>query len=110
MPEIQKRDDVEDQYYEDNRKERDGAKPREHERALAGPGRRLGNADNIVESSEKLCQQFDHGCLRPGWANRSRRLLFSRVDEQSPIEGTSFYRECNAASSIRAATSFGLDR
>src|SRR4030081_2694399 len=109
MPEIQKRDDVEDQYYEDNRKERDGAKPREHERALAGPGRRLGNADNIVESSEKLCQQFDHGCLRLGWANRPRRCCSLELMNKARSKAQGFYRECNAASSIRAATSFGLD-
>ena len=60
MPEIQKGDDVENQDHEDDRKDRDGAKPREHERAVAGPGRRRGNTDNVVESSEKLCERFDH--------------------------------------------------
>ena len=60
MPEVQKGDDVENQDHEDDRKDRDGAKPREHERAVAGPRRRGGNTDNVVESSEELCERFDH--------------------------------------------------
>ena len=68
MPEIQSGDDVEDQDHEHGHKERDGAKPRKHERAIAGPGRRHGNTDNVVESSEELCEQFDHAGLRIAWA------------------------------------------
>jgi hypothetical protein len=52
MPEVKKRDDVEDQDHEESHNERDTAKPREHERAVAGAGRRLGNTDNVVKSSE----------------------------------------------------------
>jgi hypothetical protein len=52
MPEVQKRDDVEDQDQEESHSERDAAKPREHERAVAGAWRRRGNADNVVKSSE----------------------------------------------------------
>jgi len=52
MPEVKKRDDVEDQAHEEGRKERDAAKPREHERAVAGAGRRRGNTDNKVKPSE----------------------------------------------------------
>ncbi len=52
MPEVKKRDDVEDQGHEEGRKERDAAKPRKHELAVAGAGRRLGNTDNVVKSSE----------------------------------------------------------
>ena len=52
MPEVQKRDDVEDQAHEEGHNEGDAAKPREHERAVAGAGRGLGNPDNVVKSSE----------------------------------------------------------
>ncbi len=52
MPEVQKRDDVEDQDHEEGHKERDATKPREHERTVAGPGRGLGNPYNVVKSSE----------------------------------------------------------
>ena len=52
MPEVKKRDDVEDQAHEEGREERDAAKPREHERAVAGAGRRRGNPDKVVKSSE----------------------------------------------------------
>jgi hypothetical protein len=52
MPEVQKRDDVEDQDHEEGHKEHDATKPREHERAVAGAGRGLGNPDNVVKSSE----------------------------------------------------------
>src|SRR5882762_11528659 len=68
MPEIQKRDEIEDQDHEGGHKERDGGKPRGHELAVAGARRRHGNTDNVVESSEKLCEQFDHSCLRVAWA------------------------------------------
>src|SRR6266550_4134944 len=64
MPEVQKRDDVEDQDHEEGRNERDTAQPREHERAVAGAGRRRGNTDNVVKSSEYLCQELDHSVLR----------------------------------------------
>jgi hypothetical protein len=67
MPEVQKRDEVEDQDHEDGHKERDGAKPREHERAVASSGRGRGNTDNVMESSEEFCEQFDHSCLRVVW-------------------------------------------
>jgi hypothetical protein len=52
MPEVKKRDDVEDQAHEEGRKERDATKPRKHELAVAGARRRLGNTDNVVKSSE----------------------------------------------------------
>jgi hypothetical protein len=52
MPEVKKRDDVEEQTHEEGRKERDAAKPRKHELAVAGARRRLGNTDNAVKSSE----------------------------------------------------------
>src|SRR6266436_4625613 len=52
MPEVQKRDDVEDQDHEKGRNGGDAAKPREHERAVTGAGRRRGNTDNVVQSSE----------------------------------------------------------
>jgi len=52
MPEVQKGDYVEDQDHEEGRDERDAGKPREHERAVAGAGRRRGNTDNVVKSSE----------------------------------------------------------
>jgi hypothetical protein len=74
MPEVQKRDDVEDQDHEDGHKKRDGAKPREHEPSVAGAGRRHRNTDNVVKSSEKLCEQFDHSCLRVDWATRPRKI------------------------------------
>jgi len=41
MPEVQKRDDVENQNEEESRNERNAAEPREHVRALAGAARRL---------------------------------------------------------------------
>jgi hypothetical protein len=72
MPEVQKGDDVEDQNHEDGHKDRDGRKPSEHELAVAGPGRRRGNTYNVVESSEKLCEEFDHSCLRVSLVSRSR--------------------------------------
>ncbi len=52
MPEIQRRNDVEDQDQEKGHNERDAAKPREHERAVTGAGRGLGNPYNVVKSSE----------------------------------------------------------
>jgi hypothetical protein len=52
MPEVKKRDDVENQDHEEGRNERDAAKPREHEGTVADATRRQGNADNVVESSE----------------------------------------------------------
>jgi hypothetical protein len=52
MSEVQKRDDVEDQDHEKGRNEGDAAEPREHERAVTGAGRRLGNSNNVVKSSE----------------------------------------------------------
>jgi hypothetical protein len=52
MPEVKKRDDVEDQAHEEGREERDAAKPCKHELAVAGARRRLGNTDNVVKSSE----------------------------------------------------------
>jgi hypothetical protein len=51
MPEVKKRDD-QDQSHEDGRNERDAGKPSEHELAVAGGGRRLGNTDNVVKSPE----------------------------------------------------------
>jgi hypothetical protein len=52
MPDVQKRHDVEDQDQQESRNERDAAKPREDERAVAGAGRRRGNTNNVMESSE----------------------------------------------------------
>ncbi len=52
MLEVQKRDDVEDQDHEEGQNERDAARPCEYKRAVAGAGRRRGNADNVVKSSE----------------------------------------------------------
>ncbi len=52
MPEVQKRDDVEDQDHEEGHNERDAAKPREHELAIAGTGRRRRNSHDVVKSSE----------------------------------------------------------
>ena len=51
MPEVQKGNDVEQDHTE-RHDDRDAAKPREHELAVAGAGRRLGNPDNVVKSSE----------------------------------------------------------
>jgi hypothetical protein len=62
MPEVKKRDD-QDQGYEDGGNDRDGDKPHEHELAVANVGRRLGNADNVVKSPEKSCEEFNHGGL-----------------------------------------------
>jgi hypothetical protein len=52
MPQVQKRDDVADQDNEETHKERDAAKPREHERTIAGAWRRRGNPDKVVKPSE----------------------------------------------------------
>jgi hypothetical protein len=47
MPEVQKGDDVEQDHAE-RHDDRDAAKPREHELALAGAGWRSGNANSEV--------------------------------------------------------------
>ena len=51
MPEVKKGNGVEQDHAE-RHDDRDAAKPREHERAVAGAWRRRGNADNVVKSSE----------------------------------------------------------
>src|SRR5947209_19199916 len=103
MPEVQKRDDVEDQAYEGDHKECEGGKPCEHECAVASAGRRRGNTDNVVESPEKLRQHFDHRCVRSVGCSLTR-FLFPGVDEQAKSQPQLFYRACDAASSMRAAT------
>jgi len=64
MPEVQKRDDVVEQAHEEGHEERDTAEPGEHELAVAGAGRRRGNPDNVVNSSEQFCEEFDHSRLQ----------------------------------------------
>ena len=51
MPEVKKRD-AQDQDHEDDGNEGDANEPGEHELAVAGAGRRLGNTDNVVKSPE----------------------------------------------------------
>jgi hypothetical protein len=48
MPEVQRRDDVEDQDHKEGHNEGDAAKPGEHERAVAGTRWRCGNANNVA--------------------------------------------------------------
>lgn len=64
MLEVQKRDKVEDQDQEEGHNERDAAQPREHEGAVAGARGWRGNPDNVVESSQYLSEEFDHGGLQ----------------------------------------------
>jgi hypothetical protein len=71
MPEVQKGNDVEQDHAERQDK-RDGAEPNEHESAVVGAGRRRGNSNDVVKSSEYLCEEFDHGGLRIASASRSR--------------------------------------
>jgi hypothetical protein len=51
MPGVNQRDD-QDKDYEDGRNEGNAGKPSEHELAVAGAGRRLGDTDNVVKSPE----------------------------------------------------------
>ena len=64
MPEVQQGDDVIEKDQEEGRNERNPAKPRENEVAVAGAGRGRGNSNDVMKSSEYLCEEFDHGCLR----------------------------------------------
>jgi hypothetical protein len=52
MPDVQNGDHVENQDQEEGHNERDAAKPREDERAVPGAGRRRGNTNSVMESSE----------------------------------------------------------
>jgi hypothetical protein len=52
MPEIQRGDDVIEKDQEEGRNERNAAKPREHEIAVAGAGRRRLNPNYVMKSSE----------------------------------------------------------
>ncbi len=52
MPEVQERDDVENQNEEECRHERDAAQPREHIRAVAGAARRLRYSNDVMKSTE----------------------------------------------------------
>jgi hypothetical protein len=52
MPEIQRGDDVIEKDQEECRNERNAAKPREHEIAVAGAGRRRLNPNYVMKSSE----------------------------------------------------------
>jgi hypothetical protein len=52
VPGGKKRHDVKKKNQEEGHNDRDAAKPCEHQRAVAGTGRRSGNTDNIVEVAE----------------------------------------------------------
>lgn len=60
MFEIQDREDVAKQNNEEGHHERDAAKPREHQSAVAFAGRRRLNPNDVVKSSEYLCEESDH--------------------------------------------------
>jgi hypothetical protein len=52
MPEVQQGDDVIEKDQEEGRNERNPAKPRENEVAVAGAGRRRLNPNYVMKSSE----------------------------------------------------------
>ncbi len=62
-PEVQKGNDVEQDHAE-RHDERDGAEPSEYKSAVVGAGRGRGNSNDVVKSSEYLCEEFDHGASK----------------------------------------------
>src|SRR5713226_6286886 len=59
-PEVEIRDDVEQGHAEGD-DAREGAEPREHERALVPARRRRGDSKHEVKPAEYFCEEFDHG-------------------------------------------------